>query len=200
MQIRRLNLTAFGNTQSMKRTTFILSLIFAAMALTMIFSSCNAKDAQLETLASNCIRIHIRANSNGEEDQAIKLKVRDAVTTYLTTLLEGCKTKQDAFLLLDKNKENLVEIANSTLKQSNFAYKSRVRLTNEYFPDREYDGYVFPAGNYDALIIELGSGKGDNWWCVAFPPLCFVPSGNGGEKVVYKSWIKETLDKLFGKK
>ena len=185
----------------MKRTTLlILSLIFAVIALTIVFSSCAANSTQLETLSENCIRIHIRANSNDSEDQAVKLKVRDAITAYLTTLLEGCKTKRDAFNLLNTNKENLIEIANSTLKQSDFAYKSRVRLTNEYFPDREYDGYIFPAGNYDALIIELGSGKGDNWWCVAFPPLCFVPSGNGGEKIVYKSWIKETLDRLFGKK
>ncbi len=60
-----------------------------------------------------------------------------------------------------------------------------------------FRSYEFPAGNYDAVVINLGSGSGDNWWCVAFPPLCFVPDSEGGEKVVYKSWIKEFLDKIF---
>ena len=71
-------------------------------------------------------------------------------------------------------------------------------MNNEYFPERIYGEYTFPAGRYDALIIELGSGEGQNWWCVAFPPLCFVPNSSGGEKVVYKSWIKEILDRIFG--
>ena len=185
----------------MKRPTLIiLSVIFTMLTATLIFSSCSSNNARLQTLQENCIRIHIRANSNSDADQAVKLKVRDDITAYLTELLEGCKTKKDAFVLLDTNKDNLVKIADSTLKQHNYTYKSRIRLSNEYFPDKEYDDYFFPAGNYDALVLELGSGTGDNWWCVAFPPLCFVPSGNSGEKIVYKSWIKEMLDKLFGKK
>ena len=95
-----------------------------------------------------------------------KLKVRDVVTEYLTSKLDGCTSKNEA----------------------------------RNFPDRKYDGYDFPEGNYDALIIYLGEGVGDNWWCVAFPPLCFVPESEGGEKIVYKSWVKEWLDKLFSNK
>ncbi|MCQ2602566.1 MAG: stage II sporulation protein R, partial [Clostridia bacterium] len=83
------------------------------------------------------------------------------------------------------------------LKDNGFTYKSTVCVKNDYFPDREYGEYFFPAGYYDALMIYLGDGVGDNWWCVAFPPLCFVPSG---EDVVYKSWVKEKLDDIFGKK
>ena len=165
----------------------------------VLLTSCTTKTT-LEALQSNCIRIHIRANSNDAEDQAVKLKVRDAITTYLSSALECCKTKSQAMTTLETNKQKLVEIADLTLKQYNFTYKSRIRLSNEYFPDKTYDGYTFPAGNYDALVLELGSGTGDNWWCVAFPPLCFVPSGKNGEKIVYKSWIKEMLDKLFGKR
>ena len=189
------------NTRIMKKQyALILALIFLFLASIILLTSCSQESTRLETLQQSCIRIHIRANSNSAEDQAVKLKVRDAVTAYLCDLLAGCKSKREAFDLLDKNKSKLVEIANSALEQSNYTYKSRVRLSNEYFPDRTYDGYDFPAGNYDALILELGSGTGDNWWCVAFPPLCFVPSGGSGEKIVYKSWIKEMLDKLFGKK
>ena len=169
------------------------------LSAAIVFTSCSSTNTtSLENLQENCIRIHIRANSNSAEDQAVKLKVRDAVTSYLCKLLANCKTKKDAYILLDQNKAQLVQIANSTLNSSNFEYKTSIRLSNEYFPNRTYDGYDFPEGNYDALVLEIGSGKGDNWWCVAFPPLCFVPSGNNGEQVKYKSWVKEMLDKIFG--
>ena len=184
----------------MKRNTYlaIILLLFLVLSISFLSACGEMRTGDLETLSANCIRIHIRANSNSEEDQAVKLKVRDAVTTYLSAKLDGCKTKRQAYIVLDKNKQELVEIANSTLKQHGFEYKTSIRLNHEHFPERVYDGYDFPEGDYDALILELGSGKGDNWWCVAFPPLCFVPSGNSGEKIVYKSWIKEMLDKLFG--
>ena len=183
----------------MKRNLqFFVIIIFVITTFTLFLSACsNLNTYSLDRLQANCIRIHIRANSNSKEDQAVKLKVRDAVTAYLTSVLDGCKTKQQAAEAIEKSRCDLQNIANSALYQSGFAYKTSIRLTNEYFPNREYDGYTFPAGNYDALIMELGSGKGDNWWCVAFPPLCFVPSGNSGEKIVYKSWVKEMLDKLF---
>lgn len=184
----------------MNRNLQLAILILVLLTTLAIFlSACsNANFASLEDLQTNCIRIHIRANSNSAEDQAVKLKVRDAITAYLTDALDGAETKQQAARVIENNKQKLRQIADTTLYQSGFAYKTSVRLNNEYFPDKEYDGYTFPAGRYDALIVELGSGKGDNWWCVAFPPLCFVPSTGPGEKIVYKSWVKEMLDKLFG--
>ncbi len=183
----------------MKKNVFlaIILLLFLVLSISFLSACGEMKTSDVETLSASCIRIHIRANSNSTEDQAVKLKVRDAVTTYLTSALKSCKTKKQAYNTLDKNKQELVKIANSTLKQHGFEYKTTIRLNNEHFPERVYDGYDFPEGDYDALILELGTGKGDNWWCVAFPPLCFVPSGNSGEKIVYKSWIKEMLDKLF---
>ena len=195
----RLFFKRFGNNERMRKNcVFTVALLLFLALSVLLLSSCDKKTASLETLQENCIRIHIRANSNDEFDQAVKLKVRDAVTNHLVTLLADCKTKRQAYALLENDKENIVKIADLTLKQSNCAYKTSIRLNNEYFPDRTYEDYEFPAGNYDALILELGSGKGDNWWCVAFPPLCFVPSGSGGDKIVYKSWVKETLEKLFG--
>lgn len=176
-------------------------LLFAILLFVLLpctLCSCDANPTQSE-LANECIRIHIRANSNSQEDQQVKLKVRDEITKYLQTLLDGCKSKQDAFATLQSERQNLVYIANNTLYNNNFQYKASIRLDNEYFPDRDYEGYTFPAGQYDALIISLGSGSGDNWWCVAFPPLCFVPNGNNGEKIVYKSWVKEWLEKTFGR-
>lgn len=171
----------------------MISIVLALSALTL--SACGAAPDAKE-LASECVRIHIRANSNSDIDQAVKLRVRDTVTQYLTDKLENAKTKERALEILEKEKENLIKLANSALKTNGFDYGASAAISREHFPEREYGEYTFPEGEYDALIINLGSGSGDNWWCVAFPPLCFVPDG-GSEKIVYKSWIKEKLDELF---
>ncbi|MCM1306312.1 MAG: stage II sporulation protein R [Bacteroides sp.] len=176
-------------------TSFIALLLLAVAIMTM--SACNLKSADQKQLAEACIRIHIRANSNSAADQSVKLLVRDAITGYLENALADCKTKSEANDVLSGNRTKLTAIANSTLRENGFSYASSIRIGNEYFPDRVYDGYDFPAGNYDAVVINLGSGAGDNWWCVAFPPLCFVPDSDNGEKIEYKSWVKEMLDKLF---
>lgn len=186
-----------GNNQRMKKSLTIVALAICVLTLcTLLLCACDESVSQ-QKLASECIRIHIRANSNSSDDQAVKLKVRDEITEYLSDKLAGCKNKKDATSALEREKANLVNIANRTLYANNFEYKASIALKNEYFPDRQYDGYDFPEGNYDALIIYLGEGVGDNWWCVAFPPLCFCPESKDGEKIVYKSWVKEWLDKLF---
>lgn len=178
----------------MKRK-ILLSVIITLSALLFVLCACSPK--QTVSLSEECLRIHIRANSNSEDDQAVKLKVRDELTAFFTTRLENCKTKQDAYNALACSMPQIKCIAQQTLLESNFYYEVRVTLAEEYFPNRDYDGLCFPQGNYDALVVELGTGEGDNWWCVAFPPLCFVPNGDG-ETVVYKSWVKEIIDRLFG--
>lgn len=183
----------------MKKAVVSICIVLVLLSCALLLFACDDAPSQQE-IAEQCIRIHIRANSNSETDQAVKLKVRDEVTEYLTSKLDGCKSKNEARNTLEREKTNLVKIANKTLYDNDFEYKASIAFKNEYFPDRKYDGYDFPEGNYDALIIYLGEGVGDNWWCVAFPPLCFVPESEGGEKIVYKSWVKEWLDKLFSNK
>ncbi len=185
----------------MKQNYFLLALFLIA-AFAVILTACDfmpkegiEADGNVSDLV---VRIHIRANSNAEDDQTVKLKVRDAVTLYLTGCLADCKTKDEALSVLDAESNNLTQIANSTLYINGFDYSSRVSINREDFPEKTYDGYVFPQGTYDALILNLGEGAGDNWWCVAFPPLCFVPQGSG-EEVVYKSWVAEKLHEIFGR-
>ena len=183
----------------MKNKRLVISSLIALALLAVAaitFCACDVRPASQQKLAEGCIRIHIRANSNSQEDQTVKLAVRDQITAYLQSALKDCKAKSDAQKVLARESRTLVAIADATLSANGFKYSSSIRVDNEYFPDRVYDGYEFPAGNYDAVVINLGSGSGDNWWCVAFPPLCFVPDSQG-EKVVYKSWIKEILNKLF---
>lgn len=197
----RLTNRVCGNTlTAMKNNQLKLYLIMFLCLVCCAFILCAcAKTATAADIAQDCVRIHIRANSNGDADQSVKLLVRDKITAYLTDILEGTETKQQALSVLSESIANLKTIADETLAENGYTYTSSVYLDNEYFPERDYDGYVFPEGCYDALIINLGSGEGNNWWCVAFPPLCFVPDSGSGEQIVYKSWIKEKLDEMFSK-
>ena len=172
-----------------KKGIVLIGLIIAALLLTFALSACDEPD-----LTQEVVRIHIRANSNSQIDQEVKLKVRDSVTEYLTERLEGVNSKAQALETLDASKAEITKIANEVLAQNGFDYKANIYIGKETFPERVYGEYTFPAGEYDSLILNLGTGEGDNWWCVAFPPLCFVPEG----EVVYKSWVKEKLDSLFG--
>ena len=187
----------------MRRAALAAVIILLIVAAAAALAACDGLEtvlipgrAEAEDVAEQVVRIHIRANSNSAEDQSVKLAVRDEVTAYLTSALEGCRSKSDALDSLAAEKENLRAIAQSVLNAYGYDYKAAVELKKENFPDREYDGRFFPAGVYDALMIYLGEGEGDNWWCVAFPPLCFVPDADG-EQIVYASWVKELIDKIF---
>lgn len=183
-----------------KRISVIIVSLFLLVTAVVLCACDNLGGSILPKspdIGDSVVRIHIRANSNSEEDQSVKLKVRDAVTAYLTDKLDGCSDKSDALAALSREKDNLQNIAQNVLYNNGYDYKARVVLSREHFPEITYGEYVFPEGDYDALLVLLGEGVGDNWWCVAFPPLCFVPS-NGSEQIQYKSWVKELLDKIFG--
>ena len=98
----------------------------------------------------------------------------------------------------EQNIEEVEFVADCVLLNNGFNYSSNAKIKNEYFPSRSYDGQVFPADYYDALIIELGTGAGDNWWCVAYPPLCFVGDDCDGNTIKYQSKLLELINKYFG--
>lgn len=140
------------------------------------------------------LRLHIRADSNDSADQNVKLKVRDDIVEFLEKKTRNVKTFDEAYDLISSLLDELKCIADKRLRREGMAYVSEVKLTEEFFPTRSYGDYVFESGYYNALIINLGSGKGDNWWCVVFPPLCYLEAT---DDFVYKSKIKELLDKYF---
>lgn len=141
------------------------------------------------------LRIHIRANSNLAEDQQVKYVVKDKIVEYLTPFISDCKTKQKAETLLEDNLKGIEQVALAVLRQNGFNYSVKASVKREEFPTRVYDGVCLESGFYDALIIELGSGKGDNWWCVVYPPLCFT----GGVSLVYRSKILDIINDFFNK-
>ena len=167
-----------------KKTVILLSACAIIFCVSAIFCGCidnNNYEGEL-------LRLHIRANSNLEVDQAVKLKVRDAVNDYICANVHK-GTFDEAYADIADRLDELTEIASGVLCDNGFDYGAAARLTNEYFPSRMYKDTVVPEGNYDALIIELGEAAGDNWWCVIYPPLCY------GSEFQYKSFFAE----LFGK-
>ena len=172
--------------------------VFTIFFLCLIIAVCLIVGAQISKSTQqheNYLRIHIRANSNLEQDQNIKYYIKDAIVDFLTPVISTCKTKQDFENALNQNLVNIECIANQILAQNSFDYKSSAKINNEYFPVRSYDNLTLENGYYDALIINLGSGSGDNWWCVVYPPLCFL---NSNADYCYKSRILEVIKKYFG--
>ena len=142
---------------------------------------------------SGYLRIHIRADSNDEAAQAVKYLVRDALVEQLTPLVAEYDSKAEALIGVQAHLREIEQTAMKVLRRNGFLYGATATLSVESFPTRVYNGYTLPSGEYSSLIVRLGSGKGDNWWCVVYPPLCFTaPSG---QNVVYKSKIAEIIQK-----
>lgn len=187
-----------GNNRRVKKYAVIVFVFLLLAAATTLVACDFLSDGIVprSDISDEVLRIHIRANSNDDNDQTVKLAVRDALTDYLSNLLSSCRDKSEAQSVLQASRDEIDGIAEAVLAENGFAYGARVVFSHEHFPKKTYGEYTFPEGDYDAMLVLLGEGTGDNWWCVAFPPLCFVPGD--GENVVYKSWVKEKLEEIFG--
>lgn len=137
------------------------------------------------------IRIHIRADSDDGEAQAVKYLVRDAVVEWLSPLVADCESFAEAEARLRGAEDELSAVGTRVLVNNGLDYEAVAQVRREYFPTRVYGEYTLPSGEYLALVIELGSAKGQNWWCVIYPPLCFA--GNSNVPVHYKSRIAEII-------
>lgn len=127
-----------------------------------------------EQLSEKILRLHIIADNDSEEAQSVKLLVRDAVCDYLSPLPEGVDNKEAVCDYLNRHIPELIAIANEALWQNGCNYHASATIEKRYFPLKTYGAYAFPPGKYDALCITLGSGQGQNWWCLAFPSLCLL--------------------------
>jgi len=121
----------------------------------------------------SCVtRLHILANSDSSEDQALKLKVRDDLLVYMAGLVNGANDLQQANRIICSNLENIKKVALESVKSHGYSYEVGAEFTNEYYPTREYEGFRLPAGSYSSLRVSIGRAEGKNWWCVLYPPLC----------------------------
>ena len=134
-----------------------------------------------ERIYESVVRLHVIANSDSEEDQALKLKVRDAVLEESERILSGAQSKEDAEAVLLSSVGVLTERANSTVRENGFDYACTVSLSKEKYPEKSYESICFPSGEYTSLQVKIGESEGKNWWCVLFPQLCLSASASPEE-------------------
>ena len=146
------------------------------------------------------LRLHVVANSDSEFDQSVKLQVRDAIVTYLQDEMLQMQDIDQTQAYVKSQLDNLEDVADEVLKQNGLSYRSSLSLGDDSFPEITYGDMVFPAGNYHALRVVLGTGQGHNWWCVLFPPLCLLdtkqvdPNWQPQDGVTYKSWLLKLFE------
>ena len=145
----------------------VLALFVACLVCTALWA-----EATQVRLASQVIRLHVLANSDSEEDQALKLEVRDRVLETTSALLAGETEPQAAAVLLDQHLDDIAQTAAQEISAQGHDDRVEVRLEQTWFPTRQYQGISLPAGNYLALRVLIGAAEGHNWWCVVFPNLC----------------------------
>lgn len=140
--------------------------------------------AASEQLPENILRLHVVANSDSKEDQALKLAVRDAVLREASQWCQNAETLEEANLEICTHLESIRAAADNTIKQSGFTDTVIAQVTEEFFPTRKYEGFTLPAGRYRTLRIKIGKAEGHNWWCVVFPALCLPAAGEEQKDVL----------------
>ncbi|MFI3142242.1 MAG: stage II sporulation protein R [Clostridia bacterium] len=149
-----------------------------AFVMCLFFSSSVQFQVRCEEIYTDVLRIHVLANSDSEEDQELKLEVRDAILETGEECFSGCTDFQSATLKIEENLMLLLESANAVIAENGFDYEVQINIESVYFTTRSYDGFTLPAGYYQAVRVVIGEGEGENWWCVMFPALC-LPSAEG---------------------
>jgi stage II sporulation protein R len=144
-----------------------------------IFENKVKSQSSQQDISSKIIRFHVIANSDLKSDQQLKLKVRDSVLKYIQPKLKNCKSIDESRKILLANDDKINKIARDVVRENGYNYEVKTMLSNENFPVKTYGNITLPQGNYEAYRIIIGSGKGQNWWCVMFPPLCFVDITKG---------------------
>ena len=147
-------------------------LIGFVIAILFSFTSFTAFAAQCEQIPNEVFRLHVLANSDSEEDQVLKLKVRDRLLKETGELFSECTTKEEAMSTAKANIAYLEQVAQDEIYKQGYTYDVTVEVENIFFNNRQYDDITMPAGNYDALRVLIGEGTGENWWCVLFPAMC----------------------------
>ena len=173
----------------------IASFIAVIAAMTVcINAEVNKIDRASEDYKEKLIRFHVIANSDNNEDQELKLKVRDNIISYLKPKLENSDSISESEEIIKSEYENLYKISRETVKENGYDYDISVGIEYSNFPTKQYSNVVLPAGEYKALKVIIGEGKGKNWWCVMFPPLCFVDEENGIIDEETDSKLQSVLD------
>lgn len=183
----------------LKRISIIL-ILFIIYTCICAFSYANTVSSDI---ANSVLRLHILANSDYEEDQNLKLKVRDNVLSYMKQVSSNLSSKDEAIATLNEHLDEFKDIALTTIQDEGYDYDVNLSIGEFDFPTKNYGDISLPAGLYDALRIEIGEAKGHNWWCVMFPTLCFVDVSSGSlddksKEILESSLNEEEYDLVSG--
>ncbi len=166
------------NNKKNSKIGILLTLIFLLLIYTAIcaFSYVQAVSTDI---SNSVFRLHVIANSNSDEDQALKYKVRDNLLKYMNNICANCSSKEEAINIVTQHQDDFKQIALKTITDEGYTYDVKINIGNFEFPTKQYGDISLPAGFYDALRVEIGNAEGRNWWCVMFPSLCFIDVSSG---------------------
>lgn len=169
-------------------------IIFLLVIITLFF--CYQKNEKNVRIPNSAIRFRVLANSNSPRDQKIKEEVRDKIQKELYDILSKTTSIEDAREKINNDLHNLNDIMESEMKNKEYSYD--IDYGMHYFPEKVYKGIKYEEGYYESLLITLGKGEGNNWWCVLFPPLCVLEAEETNtNEIKYKSFVKELIEKYF---
>ena len=170
-----------------------ISIIIVLLTIFIIVSAFSYASAVSNNISDSVFRLHVIANSDSTEDQTLKFIVRDNLINYMNSLTKDITSKEAAIQIAKDHEQDFYRIAKQTISEQGYDYDVKVEIGNSYFPTKNYGDISLPAGYYDALKVEIGSASGQNWWCVMFPPLCFVDMSTGIVPDESKNAIRENL-------
>lgn len=177
-------------TKLIKRPIFIT---ITAFVFFLIFSAYSYASSISSDLSKSVFRLHVIANSDSDEDQSLKLQVRDKLLDYMNSITANVRSKDDAIKIAQDHQKDFQIIAEQTILDKGYSYPVTVEIGNYEFPTKQYGDITLPSGYYDALRVKIGKASGHNWWCVMFPPLCFVDVTSGIVPDSSKEQLKENM-------
>lgn len=170
-------------------------LVSALLIIYVCISAVSYTHAVTTDIADSVFRLHVIANSNSDEDQNLKYIVRDKVIEYMSSISQNASSKEEVIKIAKANLDKIQAIAAQTIRDNGYTYSVNVEVGNFSFPSKRYGDITLPPGYYDALRIKIGEAEGQNWWCVMFPPLCFVDVTSGVVPDESKEIMKQNLSK-----
>jgi stage II sporulation protein R len=174
-------------------------IIVLLISLILLFSIYTKNKEKESIIPDSAIRFRVIANSNTAYDQNIKIQIRNLIQNKILELTKDAKSIKEVRKILLEHREELYELTRDKLKNLGYDKSFSLNYGNNYFPEKKYKGLIYKSGNYESLVITLGEGNGDNFWCVLFPPLCTLEVDESTSEVEYKFFIKEIIDKYFRK-
>ena len=173
----------------------IILIIITLIVALLVYVNVNADEI---VIPSSAIRVRVIADSNTIEDQSMKMKVKEYIDKYLSVKLLNIDNTKEARNTINNELDNLNKGIKELLKENNYDKDFIIHFGDNYFPEKNYKGTTYKSGIYESLVVTIGKGQGDNWWCVLFPPLCLLETEeNKLEDTEYQFFVKKMLNKIF---